>query len=221
MEPCKTTTERTNEGDLTAIYSGDNYILVRIKVTLSFYISDWVAVDIHSNSATRLCQNPSLINQHWFSLSDYSAMAEYRETCHLSLTTNWRYLGTFNAREQDSSTQRMRGLRRTGGSNIVVRRVWSNGPPGVPDKETQQQRDALHQTRRTRGVQKAFFPGALKPGIPVPWPSRGTSFFTQTQWEDERMGQASATIGQCESEKTWDTEYFSYCTESASVVTNW
>ncbi|KAJ4935192.1 hypothetical protein JOQ06_016728, partial [Pogonophryne albipinna] len=26
------------------------------------------------------------------------------------------------------------------------------------------------------------------PGIPTPWPSGETSFFTQTQWEDERMG---------------------------------
>ncbi len=98
----------------------------------------------------------------------------------------------------------------------------------MPDKDTQQQRDALHQTRGTRGVQKAFSPGAFQPGIPAPWPSGETSFFTQTQWEDERMGQESATIegiegsseGYCENEKTRDTEYFSHCGKTASVVTN-
>lgn len=58
--------------------------------------------------------------------------------------------------------------------------------------KTPNNRDALHQTRGTRGVQKAFSPGAFQHGIPAPWPSRETSFFTQTQWEDERMGQGSA-----------------------------
>lgn len=41
---------------------------------------------------------------------------------------------------------------------------------------------------------KVFFPGSFQPGIPAPWPSRGTSFFTQTQWEDEMIGQWSTTI---------------------------
>lgn len=41
---------------------------------------------------------------------------------------------------------------------------------------------------------KVFFPGSFQPGIPAPWPSRGTSFFTQTQWEDEMIGQGSTTI---------------------------
>ena len=154
-------------------------------------------------------------------------MDEYKHTCQLSLITNGRHIGTLSARGQDSSALRI--LRRVEGSKIVIGGVWSNGPPGVPDKDTQQQRDALHQTRGTRGVQKVLSPGVFQPGILVPWPSRGTSFFTQTQWEDERMGQGSTTIegkegsseGQCENEKTWDTEYFSHCTERASIVTNW
>lgn len=95
----------------------------------------------------------------------------------------------------------------------------------MPDKDTQQQRDALHQTRGTRGVQKALSPGAFQPGISAPWPSGDTSFFTQTQWEDERMGQGRATIegtseGQCENEKTRDTEYLRCCDKTASVVTD-
>lgn len=170
---------------------------------------------------------------HFLGLGVCSGTAEYKTAWQLCLITNRRYLGTLSGPvalprrtgQQHSEDEGI--LMRVGGSKAVVGGVWSNGPPGVPDKDTQQQRDALHQTRRTRGVQKAFSPGAFQPGIHAPWPSRETSFFTQTQWEDERMGQGRATIegteggseGQCENGKTWHNEYFSHCGERASVVT--